>query len=115
MNKSTKVKMSRKALFTIGLTAVTSLGGIALVTTEASASSPSVMTSSWTPQETPYVQGPYYWTVAKGTSVTMQCWTTGPSKIGTAKWFYIASNAYPFTTGYVPANAVGRQSVVGHC
>jgi hypothetical protein len=104
-----------KGLSILGLAAVSTFGGVLIASVPAGASSGSFMTTTWTPQESPSVQGPYYWPVVKGTSVTMHCWTTGPSKLGTAKWFYIASNAYPYTTGFVPANAVGGQSEVGHC
>jgi hypothetical protein len=115
MIKSINTKSGRRALVSLALTAAATVSGFAVAAGPAGASSSSVMTATWTPQESPSVQGPYYWPVVDGTSVTMHCWTTGPSKLGTAKWFYIASNAYPFTTGYVPANAVGRQSIVGHC
>ena len=74
-----------------------------------------VMNRSWTPWTSPWSQGPQYWTVKAGTPVTMQCWTTGATRLNTAKWFKIQSNAYPFTTGYVPANAVSNQTLVNHC
>ena len=73
------------------------------------------MTTSWTPWLSPSSQGPQYWTIAAGTRVDMRCWTTGATRLSTAKWFYVASQKYPYTQGYVPADAVGSQIVVGHC
>jgi hypothetical protein len=115
MFKLTVKSAALKGLVILGLAGVSTIGGVSVTAVPAGAASGSFMTTTWTPQESPSVQGPYYWPVVRGTSVTMHCWTTGPSKLGTGKWFYIASNAYPFTTGFVPANAVGNQSVVGHC
>lgn len=90
------------------------VGGVTATATPAQAAS-SYMTTSWTPWTSPWSQGSQYWTVKAGTSVTMRCWTTGATRLNTAKWFYITSNAYPYTRGYVPANAVGAQTIVGHC
>ena len=73
------------------------------------------MSTSWAPWNSPNSQGAQYWTVSSGTSVDMQCWTTGATRLGTAKWFYVISQSYPFTRGYVPANAVRNQITVGHC
>ena len=73
------------------------------------------MTTAWTPWNSPTSQGAQYWTISAGTRVDMRCWTTGASRLGTSKWFSVISQAYPFTRGYVPANAVGDQITVGHC
>jgi hypothetical protein len=75
----------------------------------------STMNTAWRPWSSPTSEGSQQWTVGKGTSVQMRCWTTGVNRLGTAKWFYIRYNAYPFTEGYVPANAVSNQTIVGHC
>jgi hypothetical protein len=73
------------------------------------------MSTAWAPWNSPTSQGSQVWTIAKGTKVDMQCWTTGATQLGTAKWFRVVSQSYPFTRGYVPANAVGQQITVGHC
>lgn len=76
----------------------------------------SYMTKSFTPWLSTTSQGPQYWPVNKGTTVSMVCWNTGKSVDGTAKWFWIKSSAYPFTQGYVPANDVGNQWLSSpHC
>lgn len=74
-----------------------------------------VMSTSWIPWMSPTSPGTQYWTISKGTRVNMICWTTGVNRLNTAKWFKVASLAYPYTTGYVPANAVANQITVGHC
>jgi hypothetical protein len=92
------------------------LSGAALAGTAASAeAATSTMSTAWRLWNSPSAEGVSHWTVPKGASVQMRCWTTGANRLGTAKWFYIRSNAYPFTTGYVPANAVRNQTVVKHC
>jgi hypothetical protein len=73
------------------------------------------MTTSWKPWVSPRSQGAQYWTIGRGTIVDMRCWTTGATQLKTAKWFYVISTKYPYTRGYVPANAVGNQIVVGRC
>jgi hypothetical protein len=73
------------------------------------------MSTDWAPWNSPWSQGSQYWTVKRGTRVDMRCWTTGASRLGTSKWFYIVSQAYPYTRGYVPANAVSSQITVGRC
>ncbi|HET9654743.1 MAG TPA: hypothetical protein VFP72_05280 [Kineosporiaceae bacterium] len=73
------------------------------------------MSTAWTPWLSTWSQGSQYWSIPSGTRVDMRCWTTGATRLGTAKWFYVTSTAYPFTSGYVPANAVAAQIVVGHC
>jgi hypothetical protein len=73
------------------------------------------MTTTWTPWLSTWSQGPQYWPIAAGTAVDMRCWTTGAYRLNTAKWFRVVSTRYPFTQGYVPANAVGSQIIVGHC
>lgn len=74
-----------------------------------------VMSTNWVPWNSPSSQGSQYWTIKQGTRVDMRCWTTGASRLGTSKWFYVVSQSYPFTRGYVPANAVASQIAVGHC
>jgi hypothetical protein len=77
---------------------------------------PSRMNKNWTPWTSTWSQGSQYWTVKAGTSVSMRCWNTGATRDGTAKWFWIRSNAYPFTQGYVPANSVSNQWLTSpHC
>lgn len=76
----------------------------------------SYMTKAFTPWLSTTAQQSQYWTVSKGTTVSMKCWNTGKSVDGTAKWFWIKSSAYPFTQGYVPANDVGGQWLSSpHC
>lgn len=89
--------------------------GIGLLASPSAAAGSSYMVRGWTPEGSPGGCGCGNWEIFKGTSVTMRCWTTGPYTDGTGKWFYIESNAYPFTEGYVPANAVGSQATVGRC
>ena len=49
--------------------------------------------------------------VGAGVTVRMNCWDTGPSALGSAKWFDITvlSGKGYGATGDVPANAVGDQ------
>jgi hypothetical protein len=76
----------------------------------------STMTRSFTPWTSTTSQGPQYWTVGSGTTVSMKCWNTGRSVDGTAKWFWIKSANYPYTQGYVPATDVGHQWLSSpHC
>ena len=113
------MKQFAKLTVALGLSAAASLGALALSGEVAEAAvHPSTMAVTFNPQSRPGV--PFAgggWPVHAGTSVTMSCWTTGPTQLGTAKWFYINSNAYPYPAGYVPANAVtvSNQAVVGHC
>jgi hypothetical protein len=74
-----------------------------------------VMTTTWYPWSSPTLKGFSVWPINNGTAVDMRCWTTGANQLGTAKWFYVQSQVSPFTAGYVPANAVGNQIIVGHC
>lgn len=101
----------------VGVVAIAGGSGaaIALLVSPAAASGSSYMVKGWTPDGSPGGCGCGNWEIVKNTPVTMRCWTTGPYADGTGKWFYIESNAYPFTEGYVPANAVGSQTTVGHC
>ncbi len=73
--------------------------------------------TTWTPWVSPTSAGSQVWPIPAGTRVDMRCWTTGVSRLGTSKWFYVRSTAYPFPSGYVPANAVAvnTQIIVGHC
>ena len=73
------------------------------------------MSANWIPWSSPTNSGINQWTIKKGTRVDMRCWKTGVSKLGTAKWFYVISQAYPYTRGYVPATAVASQITVGRC
>jgi hypothetical protein len=76
----------------------------------------SYMTKSFTPWSSTTSQGAQYWTVGKGTTVSMVCWNTGSYVDGTGKWFWIKSSAYPYTQGYVPGNDVGNQWLSSpHC
>lgn len=115
----------RVAVAAIGLSAVYggTIGlGIADAATSGSCYSNSrqtcrpTMSTSWAPWSSPNSRGPAdNWTIARGTSVDMRCWTTGANRLGTAKWFYVTSQGYPYTSGYVPANAVANQITVGRC
>ena len=100
----------------VGSLVATLAAGVALtgIAGTAQAASPT-MNTSWTPWTSTTSQGPQYWTVSAGTPVAMRCWDTGSRQLGTSKWFYIKSSNYPFTEGYVPANAVSNQAIVGHC
>jgi hypothetical protein len=100
----------------VGAVAVAGMGvGIALgVAGPADAATPT-MNITWTPWDTPQSPGMQMWPVKKGTTVRMICWTGGVWQDGTGKWFRIQSNSYPFTVGYVPANAVSNQTIVGRC
>jgi hypothetical protein len=76
----------------------------------------STMTRTFTPWLSTTSQGPQYWPVNAGTTVSMECWNTGDYVDGTAKWFWIKSSKYPYTQGYVPANDVGHQWLSSpHC
>jgi hypothetical protein len=74
------------------------------------------MSADFRPWSSPNGSGPQdNWTIKRGTRVDMRCWTTGASQMGTSKWFSITSQSYPYSSGYVSANSVGSQIVVGHC
>lgn len=73
------------------------------------------MSQPWVAWTSPNSQGAQYWTIQAGTRVDQRCWTTGANRLGTSKWFYVISQRYPYTRGYVPANAVTQQITVGHC
>ena len=56
--------------------------------------------------------------IGAGSSVRMNCWTTGPYASGTSKWFQVTSmnpGRGNGVTGYVPATTVGAQTWVGPC
>jgi hypothetical protein len=53
--------------------------------------------------------------IEPGDGVVMLCWTTGPSNLGSSKWFKIYDAAVPNVAGYVPANSVTNQTKVGFC
>jgi hypothetical protein len=101
----------------MGLTVITPFAVIGMSEATAGATAPSVMVQGETPRTSPSGGGyDPYWYLAKGTSVTMLCWTGGPYVDNSGKWFRIKSNAYPYQGGgYVPANSVGHQAIVGHC
>jgi hypothetical protein len=107
-------RTARRIVTVTALAALASTSAAAVAATTAGASG-SYMTTTWTPQSSPSQPAPGWITPAVRNSVTMQCWTTGPVKLNTGKCFYIIDNAYPYTRGYVPANAVGAQTVVLHC
>jgi hypothetical protein len=48
----------------------------------------------------------------RGTAVRMLCWTSTQYWNGTAKWFKVST---PYGTGYMNANQVSNQSIVGRC
>lgn len=73
------------------------------------------MSRDWTPWNTPKNRGASVWTISKGTRLDVKCWTTGATQLKSNRWFFVTSQAYPFTNGYVPANAVKSQIKVGHC
>jgi hypothetical protein len=60
----------------------------------------------------PYVPGDCTgFIVGRNVTVQMQCWNTGPSALGSGKWFEItvlSGNGYG-ATGELPANDVGNQ------
>jgi hypothetical protein len=110
----TKLRSLTSAAF-IGLSLLAPLAGLGMGPAPASATPTSTLVQAETPRLTPWGGG-YYWPLARGTTVTMNCWTTGPNVDGGAKWFQITSDQYPYQSGgYVPANSVGRQTIVGHC
>jgi hypothetical protein len=112
------VHITKKAgLIGVGALMLMCGAGIGMSAEPADATPASVMAQNWTPRATPQ-DGGYtpYWPLFRGMSVTMGCWTGGPYVDGTGKWFRIRSNEYPFQSGgFVPANAVARQAIVGHC
>lgn len=74
------------------------------------------MSTDWIPWESPTSPGSTnHWTITRGTRVNMQCWATGATRLGTSKWFKVQSLSYPYTRGFVPANAVAQQITVGRC
>ena len=99
------------ALCVLGTTSVMTASALPA---QAATSSP-YMAQGETPEQTPGGSTLGEWPIAKGTPVTMICWTEGPNKDGSKKWFDIQSHDYPFTAGYVPANSVANQSKVGLC
>ena len=105
--------LTKKRILAVGAAAVAA-AGLAIgagVTTPASAEAfhTSKLTTSFTPWLSTTSRGAQYWTVQGGTTVSMKCWNTGASVDGTAKWFWISSSSYPFTSGYVPATIVSNQ------
>lgn len=59
----------------------------------------------------PYT-GYIYFQMPRYTPVRMLCWTSTQYWNGTAKWFKVSSI---YGTGYMNANQVGNQSIVGRC
>ena len=118
MSNTRNRRICRKAV-AVAIAGMAVAGPVALAVTQsvAAATPTSVMRQTETPKVSPWATGyDPYWTVHAGTTVTMLCWTTGPNVDGGAKWFKIASDAYPYQSGgYVPANSVSRQAIVGHC
>ena len=58
--------------------------------------------------------------IAPYQGINMYCWTTGSPYSNaygtTSKWFYVRWWAvYHWLYGYVPANYVNNQAIVGHC
>src|SRR4051812_31550965 len=109
--------MTRK-LTAITVPAVVAAGLLAIGIGPASAEAfhSSYMTKTFTPRATPYQEQPGNWPINAGQTVNMRCWTTGPTVDGTGKWFKVDKVAYPYTSGYVPANDVGNQWLSSpHC
>jgi hypothetical protein len=114
-------------LVTIGLLAIACLAAMFIVGAPAEAATSGrcyynssrtcypYMSTDWVAWASPTSQGANYWTIKKGTRVDMRCWTTGATRLSTSKWFYVKSLSYPYTQGYVPANAVADQISVGRC
>jgi len=75
MLKNASIILGTKYLFGLGLVGAISFSGVVLTSVGAGASSPSYMTTSWTPQVSPNYQGAQYWTVTRGTHVS---WNAGP-------------------------------------
>ena len=104
---------SRIVALAVGVTIAV---GSSLTAVPAEAVTTPYMTTAWVPWSNPAKPtSAGMWTIVKGTRVTMTCWTTGATRLNTGKWFYVVSKSYPYTRGYVPANAVGSQATVGHC
>jgi hypothetical protein len=59
----------------------------------------------------PYT-GYIYFEMPRATPVTMICWTSTQYWNGTAKWFRVSTM---YGTGYMNANQVGNQTIVGRC
>jgi hypothetical protein len=59
----------------------------------------------------PYTQYIYF-EMPRYTSVQMLCWTSTQYWHGTAKWFKVWT---PYGTGFMNANQVGGQTIVGRC
>src|SRR5690349_10317826 len=66
----------------------------------------SILLQNWRPWASPSSQGWQPISLRSGQSVDMRCWTTGANVAGTAKWFKVRSNSYPFPEGYVPATLI---------
>ncbi len=109
-------RLTRTAILLASATLVT--GGMVASATPAPAEAAPVpyMSRAWAPWTNPARSSTVgLWTISRNTKVTMRCWTTGVTRLSTAKWFYVTSKSYPYTRGYVPANAVASQAWVGHC
>lgn len=53
-----------------------------------------------------------YFEMPRWTPVRMLCWTSTQYWNGTAKWFKVST---PYGTGFMNANQVSNQSIVGRC
>jgi hypothetical protein len=109
--KLAKMAIAALALCVIGGSAAE----MTILTSSAGATPPPTMAQNETLESTPGGSTLGEWPIKAGTIVTMTCWTEGPNVDGSKKWFHVKSQAYPYPDGYVPANSVKYQAVVGLC
>jgi len=94
---------------------MSSVGLVGRGAISAQASGTSVMVQTETLHYAPTTASGGVWSAYSGKPVQMECWTHGQYYDGGAKWFYVEDLYYPFPSGYVPANSVGHQTIVGLC
>lgn len=93
----------------LALTAL--LGTVGVTEGTASAATSYCRNSTCSLASQPYTRFIYF-EMPRATPVRMICWTSTQYWNGTAKWFKVSTI---YGTGYMNANQVGGQTVVGRC
>ena len=116
-NTGTRAKRTPRVLLALASIAAGAFGLIGASATAAGATGLSTMSQSETLHFGPTTGSGGFYTAFAGNRVQMTCWTSTQYYDGSAKWFHIQDESYPYADGYVPANSVAAstQSIVGHC
>ena len=104
------MKLRRCAVAT-ALTIAAGIGGVAGADSALAAGPSYCNSSTCSLASRPYTSNIYF-EMPRGTAVRMLCWTSTQYWNGTAKWFKVST---PYGTGYMNANQVSNQSIVGRC